>query len=378
MSRLREVNALKAFNAQRIGSAFAAAALDSSLWGDAMETIARETRSFGAMLWPVSGALPGAPITESMRPSLETYFRDGWHLRDERRRAIPAMIKRGVADDFDYTTPDEMKRHPYFQELLRPLGLQHLGLVKIATGGELWCIPIQRSPGQGPFSANEKRELADLSLQLSSAAAVARALGFAAANAASEAFETTGSAVALLNSRGEVLRLNRVAQSLIDSELGIVNKRITSTDRRATEALNRALHALLWTPTWAALRPPVVLPRRSGRPVLAYLLKLSTISANVFSECQAVVVLIDLEKRVRPPQDEMRLSFGLTGAEARLAACIASGATLDSISDELRISKETARNELKAIFQKTGVHRQSELVSVLASFLRTPPQQERH
>ena len=68
---------------------------------------------------------------------MEVYFRDGWHLRDERFRAVPAMISRGVADDFDIVTPDEMMRHPYYQELLRPLGLRYFGMLKIAAGGEL-------------------------------------------------------------------------------------------------------------------------------------------------------------------------------------------------------------------------------------------------
>ena len=42
---------------------------------------------------------------------------------------------------------------------------------------------------------------------------------------------------------------------------------------------------------------------------------------------------------------------------------------LETIADELRVSKETARSQLKSVFQKTGVRRQAELVGLLASFL---------
>jgi DNA-binding CsgD family transcriptional regulator len=41
----------------------------------------------------------------------------------------------------------------------------------------------------------------------------------------------------------------------------------------------------------------------------------------------------------------------LTNAEARLAARLAHGIALEAIADELQIAKETARTELKAVFQ---------------------------
>jgi DNA-binding CsgD family transcriptional regulator len=200
---------------------------------------------------------------------------------------------------------------------------------------------------------------------------LARLLAFAAANAAVEAFEITGLAIALLDRRGEVLRLNRAAEALLCAALRVIEKRITSHDRLATAALDRAIHPLLWAETPSALPAPVVLPRRARRPILAYPVKLTTVSASVFADCQALLVFVDLERRARPPQEALLSSFGLTTAEARLAMRMASGAALETVADELRISKETARNQLKAVFQKTGVRRQAELVALLASFLNS-------
>ena len=90
---------------------------------------------------------------------------------------------------------------------------------------------------------------------------------------------------------------------------------------------------------------------------------------NIFSHAHAMLVLIDLERRNRPPEASLQELFGLSSAEARLASRIATGESIDRIADEFRISKETARNHLKSIFAKTGVHRQAEFVALMASLL---------
>lgn len=73
------------------------------------------------------------------------------------------------------------------------------------------------------------------------------------------------------------------------------------------------------------------------------------------------------DKRWRPPEMALRAVFGLTPAEARLAAKVATGTKLEAITDEAGIAKETGRNQLKSIFAKTGVHTQAELVALCGS-----------
>jgi DNA-binding CsgD family transcriptional regulator len=55
----------------------------------------------------------------------------------------------------------------------------------------------------------------------------------------------------------------------------------------------------------------------------------------------------------------------LTAAEARLASQLAAGDSLDLICDRAGIAKETGRKQLKSIFMKTGVNRQTALVLLL-------------
>ena len=60
--------------------------------------------------------------------------------------------------------------------------------------------------------------------------------------------------------------------------------------------------------------------------------------------------------------DYLETRFGLSRGEARLVALLFAGASLRSCAQALGIKYETARTYLKSAFQKTGTHRQAELV----------------
>lgn len=62
----------------------------------------------------------------------------------------------------------------------------------------------------------------------------------------------------------------------------------------------------------------------------------------------------------------LRTSFGLTPAEARLAALLREGLSLNDAADELGVSVNTIRNQLRAIFDKMGLRRQTDLVRALS------------
>ncbi|MER8822622.1 helix-turn-helix transcriptional regulator [Mesorhizobium sp. M0991] len=357
---------IQTFNLDALSNAFVEAAVDPARWDAAMDVAAKATRSFGAMLFDIKGHLPSIPRSREMGPSFEAYVRDGWIERDERYSLAPLMVRRGVVSELDVLTPEEIAKRPYYQEFLAPFGLRWYAGVKVSAGDELWCLSIQRSIQQGPFSTSEMRLLAELSKRLGSAAALARMLSFARAEGALDAFNVSGTPAVLLDRNAEVILVNEAADTLIRRDLRLRGRHLASVNRNATDDLERALHALLRNSTPAAMMAPVPLPRISGRPLLAYPLRLPRITSNALASCQAVIVLVDPDVCAQPPEVALRACFGLTSAEAKLAHRMSSGEGLEAAAERLRISYETARNQLKAIFAKTDTHRQAELVALLA------------
>ena len=110
----------------------------------------------------------------------------------------------------------------------------------------------------------------------------------------------------------------------------------------------------------------VQLPRRGDkRPLLVSAIRLSEISQSVFARCQTVLLFFELERHGHPSEAVLRQCFGLSAAEARLAMGLASGESLRALAEQLGITKETARHELKSVFAKLDVHRQPEYRCVI-------------
>jgi DNA-binding CsgD family transcriptional regulator len=216
------------------------------------------------------------------------------------------------------------------------------------------------------------KELSVHSLHLAGITELSRAFEFARVDAALQAFEMSGSAVVMLDRCGEVVRANAAAEGLLGDDIKIVDRRIVSFDRNATASLDRAVQVLIWSLESLALYPPVVLPRKRGRPILAYLsLSPSSIREGI-GLCQAIVVLVDLEARPTAAQCDLIEAFRLTPAEARLATRVAAGEPIETIAEKLGIAYETARNVLRSIFQKTETRRQGELIALLTGLSRRP------
>jgi DNA-binding CsgD family transcriptional regulator len=92
--------------------------------------------------------------------------------------------------------------------------------------------------------------------------------------------------------------------------------------------------------------------------------------SDFFSPGRIILLLTSLAPR-RQGAIHLSAAFGLTAAEAKLAARLASGAGIDIAAASLGVSRETARTQLKAVFAKTNTTRQAELTALIARLPQT-------
>jgi DNA-binding CsgD family transcriptional regulator len=78
-----------------------------------------------------------------------------------------------------------------------------------------------------------------------------------------------------------------------------------------------------------------------------------------------LVLISDPDHGIALNRERLQQIYGLTPAEARLAALLVEGKRLRTAAADLEISFETARTHLKRIFSKTNSESQADLVRLL-------------
>jgi DNA-binding CsgD family transcriptional regulator len=108
---------------------------------------------------------------------------------------------------------------------------------------------------------------------------------------------------------------------------------------------------------------------RTRDAFVVHVLPMRGLGRDVFSGAEFLLYVTPVIQQPGPPPEILQALFDLSPAEARVAAMIAEGSSVDTAAQALSVKPNTIRMQLKAIFSKTGTNRQAELVSLL----RLPP-----
>ena len=168
-----------------------------------------------------------------------------------------------------------------------------------------------------------------------------------------------------LDLHGFVTEVNAAAEAVFDNDFRIKDRRLFVRDPAARALLKEAIDQLKTSPPPNPLATePIVVQRQDKLPVIVRTWRFDGAAHLPAQEVGALLTLNALGPKPGPPAAILAKTFRLTPAEAKLASVIAR-ASPEIAAGDLKISRETARNQLKSVFSKTDTHRQSELVALL-------------
>jgi DNA-binding CsgD family transcriptional regulator len=238
-------------------------------------------------------------------------------------------------------------------------------------------VALHRTGKAGRFESDDIERFAVLYRHLERALTIGFRLGSLGAmqQCTTELLDRNPAAVLLLDEHKRIVFANRSAEALRSNGDGI---RLCAAGfamvRRQDNDRLQCLIAQALAPIAAAGNSPggvMRAVRPSGkRPYVIFVAPVSRQYFSLATLRPAVCILIsDPDSRMALPVDRLQAAFGLTGAEARLAALLAAGEVLRSAAAKLGITYGTARTRLAEIFQKTDTRRQGELIKLLLATL---------
>lgn len=345
------------------------AVVDPAAWSNLLEQICDASGATGAALLRSDIRTPDNPRTASADENVRNYFASGWHTRDTlSERGFPLLMRgQKVISDQDVVTAEEMKRLPFYNEVLLPFGFQWFAGIGFGDGCVLWGMVVMRSPQQGPFEKDEKRILSQLTQRLTETATLSRAVGRTALSGVINVLERIGKPALALDRLGFVVNVNSRAEEIFGEDIGVRHRRLTISDRQAQSKLDALIEKLRTTHDTTPLpTAPIVVRRVAGRPLLIRVLPVDGPARTPFLGARVLLVISDLHRRPQPQASLLAQTFDLTPAETKLACIVAAGISIERAADQLALSQATVRNQLKAVFAKTATHRQAELVALLS------------
>jgi DNA-binding CsgD family transcriptional regulator len=270
---------------------------------------------------------------------------------------------------------DVLRRGEFYNDWVSRYDVaEGFGACLFAEAGLSTGLTVLRSE-RHPYGAAQRTLLTRLLPHLQCATLAHRTLAAAESRARAErqALDALPIGVVTVDANARVLMTNRYADAILRANDGISAP--ASAITAATTAETAALRALIAAASAIHHRRGVDAPGvlRVSRPSLRRPLVIQALPIAAMADlhgdaaaASVILLITDPDGPAAGNEQLLREGWGLTPAEARAAALIASGMGTAAVAAMLKISIETLRRHIKRACRKTGTHGQADLVALVA------------
>lgn len=348
-------------------------------WQAFLEALARWMDStYATLIITTPGQLqPGTFVTPGADPQFRHDYVNSF-FADDAFRDLPEGQVTSLAQ-FLATHPDAL--FPAYREYLQLSGGEQVLGVDLRFGTERpgrfeARFRISRDQSLPDFTAADRTRLQALVPHLRIAVGLFERLQFAGAQHGvfHSAAQGLGLALVVLDRGLRIVSTNALAERLLHEGEGVQRR---GDEIAFSATADRRIVENLLTPgenpadgTTEGRGAPGVTRFRIDRPVhgdlVATARPLNLPAIHSGTGALALFLARPAGKSAPDPQ-VLRDVLGLTMAEARLASVLNRGLSLVDAARQLGIAHNTAKVQLRSVFAKTGVNRQAQLVSLLAT-----------
>lgn len=303
-----------------------------------------------------------------------------WYLReyadhfvetDEWFKGGRGVLKSGwVGRSEELCSDQRLAKTEFYSDFLRRANVFHqCGGVMAMTGKRLATLSLLRPRKRGGYDESSVKLLTLLTPHLQRAVQLHQKFVDLREHDVSmeAALQTLATPVILTDSLGQLLFANRAAEAILDRHDGLilVRRRIAAT----VPSDSSELRALLSAAAPVQMKLPAVggsilISRQQSRPLSVLASPLPRRQSQFPSRAIAILFINDPDADSLVPANVLQ-AYGLAPAEVSLALRLGKGQSLKVAAESAGVTFNTVRSQLKAIFSKVGVNRQSQLIRFL-------------
>ncbi len=187
------------------------------------------------------------------------------------------------------------------------------------------------------------------------------------------AIRALGYAIIVVTAESHIAYANPAAEELLRSADGLQARagRLEAAAASTDIALQRSIHHALTVGNDQPLGSSLLCARPSGHhPYVIEILPADPAATSVPGR-HAIVVVADPEHESETAPALLRRHYGLTAGETEIAVMVLNGGGVKAIAERMSLSQATVKTHLQHVFDKTGTHRQADLIRLLLT-LRSP------
>ena len=293
------------------------------------------------------------------------FVRAGWFWRGQIAARWFAARHAGFLTDLDLFTRDELDLEPIYRDMWSQYGAGWAvaTAIPIPTGQNVSLV-FARQTKRGPVERAVVQKLDELRPHLARSALMSARLQLERARIASETLAALGLPTLVLDERGKVLAANPLIEALTSYVHWRAQDRVSLQDRAADQLLRDAITTIDLS-GGADVRSFPVRDTGAQTMMVAHVVPIRLSARDIFVRCAAVLVLTPVTLPRALPVELVQSLFDLRPAEARVARSLSAGETVENIASTGGVSLNTVRGQVRCVLEKTGCHRQAEVVALL-------------
>lgn len=347
------------------------AAFAPDLWPEVLNDVAGASGSVSSsiLVFTHMESTPRFKSTPRTHDILSAHVNDGEWRECAAAKAALTAPPAGLFSEFlavrAFVPPDRLLTDTSTQRLLRHGLAEQVSTCISTLTGELSVVTVERTSDGTRHSVEEMARLNELRPHLARAGMMACRLALERARNMATAMEVMGLPAVVLSVRGKVLATNALAEARAELFRPRAHGGLALSTQQADALLAEGLAAIR-AGGWGVQSIPIE-PTEGRRGAIVHVLPVRGEARDVFTSGEVLIVASELRPGAAPPVPLLLALYDLTPTEARIAATLTRGATLQDAATAQGIRISTARTHLAQVFRKTGTHQQSQLVALLSA-----------